>query len=313
MPRLTEALGGKVELFIKRDDVMGLGGGGNKVRKLEFVVGEALAQGADTLYTAGAVQSNHCRLTAAAAAKEGLACRLVLQERVPGTYSPDKAGNNLLFSLLGVEAIDVVSAQADPLARMHELADQMAAQGRKAYVVPVGASTPLGALGYAACALETLAQIQEMRLRFDALVCGSGSGGTHAGLVAGLTAMSAGLPVIGVNVSRPKDAQEALILNIARAAAELAGSHVSPTAKDVECVDNQVGPGYSLPTKAMVEAVELFARTEGILLDPVYTGKAAAGFIELVRNGRFSAGQKVLFLHTGGSPALHAYSEYFRD
>jgi D-cysteine desulfhydrase len=308
MPRLSAALGGP-ELWIKRDDLLGLAAGGNKTRKLEFLVADALAQGADTLITVGAVQSNHCRLTLAAAVKEGLRCQLVLEERVPGSYAPDASGNNFLFDLLGVERVEVVEGGADLRAAMQHLADDLAAQGRRAYVIPGGGSNALGALGYVACAEELMAQSFELGVPFDRLVAASGSGGTHAGLVAGLHGVHAALPLTGVSVRAEKVAQEEKIHALAQAVADLLGVATPVPRHLVEVVDAYVGPGYSLPTAAMVEAVQLFARHEGILLDPVYTGKTAAGLIDMVRSGRFDAGERIVFLHTGGSPALFAYQD----
>ncbi|HNQ98463.1 MAG TPA: D-cysteine desulfhydrase [Trueperaceae bacterium] len=308
LPRLSAHLGGP-NLWIKRDDLLGLAGGGNKTRKLEFLVADAIEKGADTLVTTGAVQSNHCRLTLAAAVKEGLACRLVLEERVANSYSAEASGNNFLFGLLGVEAVTVVPAGTDLMARMTEVAADLAAQGRSAYVIPGGGSNTLGALGYVSCAQELMQQAFETGLRIDHLVTASGSGGTHAGVVAGLTGTSAGVPVTGISVRAAKAPQEEKILGLARATAELAGSRFLPTSDDVVVLDDYVGEGYSLPTDGMIEAVKLFARLDGVLLDPVYTGKAAAGLIDLVRSGAFGRHDNVVFLHTGGSPALYAYQD----
>jgi D-cysteine desulfhydrase len=255
------------------------------------------------------VQSNHCRLTLAAAVKEGLRCQLVLEERVPGSYAPDASGNNFLFGLLGVERVKVVEGGADLRAAMQHLADDLAAQGRQAYLIPGGGSNALGALGYVACAEELMAQSFELGVPFDRLVAASGSGGTHAGLVAGLHGVHADLPLIGVSVRAEKSAQEEKIHALAQAVADLLGIDTAVPRDLVEVVDGYVGPGYSLPTAAMVEAVQLFARHEGILLDPVYTGKTAAGLIDMVRSGRLGAGERVVFLHTGGAPALYAYQD----
>jgi len=310
LPRLSRALGGP-RIFMKRDDLLGPAAGGNKTRKLEFVVADALAQGADTLITCGAVQSNHCRLTLAAAVKEGLKCRLVLEERVPGSYNPRAGGNNLLYHLMGVEEIRVVPGGSDMMAEMQKVADELAAEGRKAYVIPGGASNELGALGYVACAEEILAQLFDMGLVVDYVVCASGSAGTHAGLVTGFYGNNSGISVVGINVSRTKEEQEKLVYNLVqRIAANLKLNQEIPR-KAVLCFGDYVGPGYSLPTPAMVEAVRLVAQTEAILLDPVYTGKAMAGLIDLVRTGFFKKDQTLLFVHTGGSPALYAYLDTF--
>ena len=306
MDRLSAALGGP-EVWIKRDDLLGLAGGGNKTRKLEFLVADALAQGADTLITVGAVQSNHCRLTLAAAVREGLRCRLVLEERVPGSYDPHASGNNLLFDLLGVEAVTVVPGGSDLAAAMAAVADDLKAQGRRGYVIPGGGSNALGAMGYVACAQEVLAQSFDQAVEFDRWVCASGSAGTHAGLLVGLSAAGAATPLTGINVRRPRAEQEGNVHALAAQAAALLDV-AAPAREAVECLDAWVGPGYSIPTPEMVQAVRMFASLEGVLLDPVYTGKAAAGLIGLVREGVLKKGERVMFLHTGGSPALYAYT-----
>jgi D-cysteine desulfhydrase len=294
---------------MKRDDLLGLAAGGNKTRKLEFLVADALAKGADTLITCGAVQSNHCRLTLAAAAAEGLKCRLLLEERVPGSYKPSGSGNNFLFRLLGVEQVKVVPGGSPLLQIMGEMAKELEPEGRTAYVIPTGGSNPIGATGYVACAEETLAQSFDLGIRIDRVVCASGSGGTHAGLAVGFYGSNSGIPVVGINVSRKKAPQEELIYGLAsRVAAHVGLAGMLPR-ETVLCFDEYVGPGYSLPTPSMIEAVQLLARTEAILLDPVYTGKAMAGLIDLVRKGFFAKGEHVLFVHTGGWPALYAYEE----
>jgi D-cysteine desulfhydrase len=306
LPRLTKLLGGP-DIYIKRDDLTGLAGGGNKTRKLEFLVADALAQGADTLLTVGAVQSNHCRLTLAGAAREGLRCRLVLEERVAGSYDRHASGNNFLFDLLGAESIAVVPSGTDLDAKLAAQAVELASNGRRGYAIAGGGSTALGALGYAACADELLAQCFDRGLRLDHIVCASGSAGTHAGLLAGLWGNHASIPVTGISVRRARGEQEALVTRLAHATADLLGLERGRLAAEVRVRDDWVGPGYSLPTEGMVEAVQLLAREEGVLLDPVYTGKAMAGLIGLIRSGVFRTGQNVLFLHTGGSPALFAY------
>lgn len=308
MPHLSRALGGGVELWIKRDDLLGLTGGGNKTRKLEFLVADALAQGADTLVTCGAPQSNHCRLTLGAAVREGLKCRLVIEERVPGSYAADASGNNLLFDLMAVERVTVVPGGSDLAAAMAAEVADLAAAGRRGYAIVGGGSNPLGALGYVACAHELLAQSFDRGVAFDHLIVASGSAGTHAGLVVGLESANAGLPVTGINVRRPQAEQEGNVHRLAEATTAFAGG--PPVARgSVICLDRWVGPGYSLPTPAMVAAVRLLAATEGVLLDPVYTGKAMAGLIDLVREGYFPSGSRVVFVHTGGAPALFAYRD----
>ena len=305
MDNLSRHLGGP-GIYFKRDDLLGLTSGGNKTRKLEFLVAEALAQGADTLITVGAVQSNHCRLTLSAAIKEGLKCRLVLEERVAGSYDESASGNNFLFRLLGVEAVKVVPAGTDLGAAMAEIAAELEAKGRKGYIIPGGGSTPLGALGYVACAEELIAQAFDQGLRIDQIVVASGSGGTHAGLAVGLASAHRGIPITGINVRRSRGEQEGNVHELALRTAELL-EVPGPARDQIVALDEWVGPGYSLPTDDMVDAVQLLARLEGVLLDPVYTGKAAAGLIGLVRRGAFRPDENVVFVHTGGAPALYAY------
>jgi len=304
--RLSAHMGGP-EIYVKRDDCLGLSGGGNKTRKLEFVVAEALSQGCDTLITCGAVQSNHCRLTLSAAVVEGLKCRLVLEERVPGSYNPDAGGNNFLFKLLGVEKISVVPGGSDMMAEMRKVAEDVTASGGKPYIIPGGASTPLGATGYVACAEEILRQCFDQSLVIDRVVCASGSAGTHAGLITGFFGNNSNIPVVGINVSRTKEVQEKIVYELAGKTCAFVGVGGDLPRETVECFGDYVGPGYSIPTAEMAEAVRLLARLEGILLDPVYTGKTMAGFLDLVRKGYFKKGEKILFVHTGGSPALYAY------
>jgi len=310
MPHLSKALGGP-NLWVKRDDLLGLTAGGNKTRKLEFLVADALAQGADTLITVGAVQSNHCRLTLAAAVKEGLKCQLVLEERVPDSYKEDASGNNFLFHLLGVEKLSVFPSGTDLQAEMQTLADSLASEGRKGYIIPGGGSNKLGSLGYVSCAEEILQQSYDMGLALDNIVCSSGSGGTHAGLVTGLMGNNANIPLTGISTRAAKEAQTDKLFKLANETADMLGIAGSIAREAIVVHDEYVGEGYSLPTDGMIEAVELFARLEGILLDPVYTGKTAAGLIDLVRKGHFKDDDNVLFVHTGGSPTLYAYQDMF--
>ena len=315
LPRFSAALaascpGGRgPEVWIKRDDMLGLFPGGNKTRKLEFLVADALAQGADTLVTCGAPQSNHCRITLAAAAREGLKCRFVIEERVPGSYHPKGSGNHFMFRLMGVEAITVVPAGSDMAAAMQRVADDLAAQGRKAYIIPGGGSNALGGLGYVACAQELQQQCFDRGLRLGRVVVGSGSSGTHGGLVAGFVGNCIDVPIIGVGVSRDPEQQEPLVLKEAQAVADLLGLRTQMPREAVRSVGGYWQPKYSVPNARMVEAVQMLARTEGIPLDPVYTGKIMAGLIGLARAGEFAPGERVLFIHTGGLPSLHAFED----
>ncbi len=301
------------EVWIKRDDLLGLSPGGNKTRKLEFLVADALAQGADTLLTCGAPQSNHCRITLAAAVKEGLKCRFVIEERVPGSFHEDANGNHFLFRLYGVEDITVVPAGTDMAAAMQQVADALGRDGRKAYVIPGGGSNALGGLGYVACAQELQQQCFEQVLHFDRLVVGSGSSGTHGGLVAGFLANRIGMRLTGVGVSRDPAQQAPLVLKEAQAVCNLLGLDIEVPASAVECVGGFWQPKYSLPNARMVEAVQALARTEAVLLDPVYTGKIMAGLIGLAREGLIDADERVLFLHTGGATSLFAYTDVLRS
>jgi len=306
LPNFSKALGGP-NIYIKRDDLLGLTSGGNKTRKLEFLVADALAQGADTLITCGAVQSNHCRLTLAAAVKEGLKCRLVLEERVKDSYNPDASGNNFLFRLLGVETTKVVPLGSNFMEIMQGIQAELAAEGRKGYIIPGGGSNVIGSTGYVACAQEILQQTFEMGLNLDYILSTSGSGGTHSGLLVGLIGNNSNIPIIGVSVRAAKEAQENMIFDLAQRTAAHVGFNGEIPREAVNVLDDYVGAGYSIPTSEMVEAVQLLARTEGILLDPVYTGKAMSGLIGLIRKGYFKKDDNVLFIHTGGSPALYAY------
>jgi D-cysteine desulfhydrase len=310
LPNFTRALspdGQGPNIWIKRDDMLGLFPGGNKTRKLEFLVADALAKGADTLITCGAPQSNHCRITLAAAVKEGLKCRFVIEERVPGSYSEDASGNHFMFRLMGVEAMTVVPAGSNMAAAMQAVADELAAQGRKGYIIAGGGSNALGGLGYVACAQELQQQFFEQGVQIDRVVVGSGSSGTHGGLLAGFLGNHINIPIVGIGVSRDPADQEPLVYKEAQAVADLLGLGLTIPREAVVSVGGFWQPKYSIPNAKMVEAVQMLARTEAILLDPVYTGKIMAGLIGLVRQGFFKPGENVLFLHTGGLPSLHAY------
>ena len=303
-PRLSAELG--VDLWIKRDDCTGLAGGGNKTRKLEFLLGEALEQGADTLVTQGAVQSNHVRQTAAAAASFGMGCRIILENRT-GNQADDYlwSGNVLLDRLLGAQ-IRTVAADTDMNAELAAEAEAVRAEGGTPYVIPGGGSNAVGALGYVDCALELAAQANEAGLVIDRLVTATGSAGTHAGLVAGLAVSGADIPVLGIGVRAPKAKQEENVFKLAVETAGLLG-HQERVRRDMVVADcDYVGAGYGLIDQAVVDALTLAARTEGLLLDPVYTGKAMKGLIALAKQGAFE-GQTVVFLHTGGSQGLFGY------
>ncbi|MBF9233167.1 D-cysteine desulfhydrase family protein [Microvirga alba] len=304
---LTRVLGGP-EIWVKRDDGTGLAGGGNKARKLEYLMAEALALGADTIVTAGGIQSNHARQTAAAAARLGLRCILVLTDSVPDRSSAyHKSANLLLDRLFGAD-IRFLDGSADPDAAMADIAARCEAEGRCPYVIPVGGSNAVGARAYVDAAAEVLDQAAALGVRFSHVVLATGSGGTHAGLVVGFAAREVDLPVLGVSVSRKREEAIHRVRGLVEKTAAVVGSEGF---SDILIDDRFVGPGYGMPTEAMAEAVRLVARTEGLLLDPVYTGKAMAGLIALIREGTFRPDDRVLFWHTGGSVALFAYDEVF--
>ena len=306
LERLSSALGG-VNIYIKRDDLLGPAGGGNKIRKLEFLMADALEKGADTIITCGAVQSNHCRLTLAVSNQEGLPCHLVLK----GEYNRHASGNNLLFDLLGAESIVNVPADSNLDDDMQNLADELKAKGRKPYIIPLGGTNEIGLLGYVACAQEILQQAFEMGIDIEHVVCTSGSGGTHGGLLAGFRGFDAPVPVTGISVYHKKDPQrDKLYVHCAEAANTL-GIQNRVTMDDVIVFDDYVGPGYAKVTKEMIDAVRLVAKTEAIFLDPVYTGKTMAGLIDFAKKGYFGSAKNILFLHTGGSPALYNFAGDF--
>lgn len=310
LPRLTAALsaspGGGPELWIKRDDCTGLAGGGNKTRKLEYLLGDALANDADTLVTQGAIQSNHVRQTAAAAAKFGLKCEIILEHRT-GSQALDynRSGNVLLDELLGART-RVVPGGTDMNQALAEVAAEVAERGDRPYVIPGGGSNIIGALGYVECALELVNQANEMGLEIDRIVTATGSAGTHAGLVAGLAVMGADIPVLGIGVRAPKETQEANVFKLAQETADLLG-HKDRVTRDLVVANcDYVGAGYGLVDQGVIEALKLAARTDGILLDPVYSGKGMKGLIDLAAKGDFD-GETVVFLHTGGAQGLFGY------
>lgn len=312
MPNLSRHLGGP-NLFIKRDDCTGLATGGNKTRKLEFLVAEALAQGADTLITQGAVQSNHARQTVAAAARFGLQSKILLETRVA---DPDQdyqeSGNVMLDRLMGGDIVSYLPAGTNMQQAMEEYAAELRAKGRKPYVIPGGGSNPVGALGYVACAQELLTQSFEMGLRLDWVVHATGSAGTQAGLVTGLSAMNSGIPVMGVSVRAAQQQQEENVWKLVQATRDYMGLSADTVRRgDIHVDAGHVGGGYGVPTEGMVEAVRLTAELEGILLDPVYSGKGMAGLIAQIRAGRYTKDQNVVFVHTGGSATLFAYRSTF--
>lgn len=307
MPRLTELLGGP-RLFIKRDDCTGLATGGNKTRKLEFLVGEALQEKADMLVTQGAVQSNHVRQTAAAACKVGMACHVLLERRVPGREaSYEETGNVLLDNIFGATH-EFRPAGLDMNAEAIEVTEALRAKGHRPYFIPGGGSNPTGALGYANCAQEIRDHSAETGQSFDWLVMSTGSTGTHAGLVAGFEAIGHNLPVMGVSVRQPRERQMAAVHGLTQKTLEKLGKESVPLSR-ILVDDSYVGEGYGIPAESTLEAIRLTAQQEGVLLDPVYSAKGMAGLIGMIRQGFFKPTDNVLFLHTGGATALFAYQD----
>lgn len=312
MDRLSKELGGP-EIWIKRDDCTGLSTGGNKTRKLEFLMAEALAEGADTIITQGATQSNHARQTAAFSAKLGLACHILLEDRTGSNDANYNTNGNVLLDHLHGATTSRRAGGVDMAAEMEVLADRLRGDGRKPYVIPGGGSNPTGALGYVNCAFELVGQANDRGLVIDHIVTATGSAGTQAGLITGLKALNAGIPLLGIGVRAPKAKQEESVFNLARRTAEKLGCPTVVAREDVVANTDYVGAGYGIPREDTLEAIRMFAGLEGILLDPVYSGKGAAGLIDLIRKGRFTKGQRVVFLHTGGAAGLFGYDAVFAE
>ena len=308
MPNLTKLLGGP-QLYVKRDDCTGLATGGNKTRKLEFLIADALDKGADTVITHGAVQSNHVRQTAAAAGRYGLRCEALLERRVAGHGVAYEATGNVLLDRLFRARLHLVEAGIDMDAACADLAEEIRAQGGKPYYIPGGGSNSIGALGYVNCGLELLQQANDAGLRVDCVVLGTGSTGTQSGLVCGLEGANAGIDVLGICVRRPKAPQEEAVHKLASETAEQIGVRGGIPRERIMANGDYVGEGYGIPTAGTIQAIRIAAEQEGLLLDPVYSGKAMDGMIDLCRKGFFGADQNVVFLHTGGSAALFAYED----
>jgi len=302
LSRLTAKLGGP-QLWVKRDDQTGLATGGNKARKLEFLVAEALAQGADTLITCGAAQSNHARQTAAAAAKFGLDCTLVLR----GEQPQEARGNLLLDRLFGA---DVVWAGDQPIPeRLEEVAEDVRARGRRPYVIPLGGSNPIGAAGYVVAMEELLGQCTQSAVSFDHMVLATGSGGTQAGLVVAARALGCGSRILGISVSLDADTLCSQLAEITTATAKHLDLSLAFAPEDFEVEDRYLGGGYGVVGDLERNAIHVMARTEGLLLDPVYTGRAFGGLLDLIEHGAFEPEERVLFWHTGGAASLFARTD----
>ncbi len=306
LPRLSAALGGP-RIWVKRDDASGLAFGGNKARKLEYLLADARQQHADVVLTVGATQSNHCRQTAAAAAKIGMECELLLEHRFPDW--PDdyrSGGNRQLDGLLGATVIDCENG-TDMDAAMEARAEVLREQGRRPYLIPMGGSSVVGSLGYRTAAVELLRQADDAGFEPREIIHATSSGGTQAGLLAGIALRRREVPVLGVSAGAPAEYLGPVVAGLVAGVFDYIGVDRSVPDQDVVVDDRFVGEAYGMPTVAMHEAVSLCAREEGLLLDPVYTGKAMAGLIERVSNGRYDPTDHVVFVHTGGTPALFAY------
>ncbi|MCP4486724.1 MAG: D-cysteine desulfhydrase [Gammaproteobacteria bacterium] len=310
LDRLSKELGGP-EIWIKRDDCTGLSTGGNKTRKLEFLMAEAQAENADLVMTQGATQSNHARQTAAFAAKLGMDCHILLEDRTQSTDSNYLNNGNVFLDRLHGATDEKRGPDLDMNAEMEAVADKFRAEGRKVYTIPGGGSNATGALGYVNCAFELVGQANDRGLVIDHLVHATGSCGTQAGLVVGLQGMNAQIPLLGIGVRAPRETQEQNIFKLAQATAAKLGCPDVVKREDVHANCDYVGPGYGFPAEDTLEAISMFAQLESILLDPVYSGKGAAGLIDLIRKGHFKKGERVVFLHTGGSAALFGYTDKF--
>lgn len=310
MDRLSEELGGP-RLWVKRDDCTGLSTGGNKTRKLEFLMADAQKKGADTIITQGATQSNHARQTAAACAKLGLQCRILLEDRTGSNDNQYILNGNVLLDRLHGAPISKRPGNTDMAAEMVTLADKLNANGSNCYIIPGGGSNSIGALGYVNCARELTEQAAEIGLKIDSLLHATGSSGTQAGLVTGFAAIKSEIHLLGIGVRAAKEKQEQMVYDLAVKTADQLGLGQIVKRENVLANCDYVGPGYGLPTQGMRDAIKLLARTEGLLFDPVYSGKGLDGMIDQIKQGYFDDMQNVVFLHTGGSAALFGYPETF--
>jgi L-cysteate sulfo-lyase len=306
LPNLTRHLDGP-NLYIKRDDHTGLALGGNKTRKLEFLIGDALMKKATHILTQGATQSNHVRQTIAAANKFGLKCTVLLEERVPDAHDEYYANGNVLLDQILGATIETRPAGLDMNQELEAVGERLRKEGETPYLIPGGGSNAIGALGYVVSAQELVAQANDQRLAIDHIVHATGSTGTQAGILVGIEGSNSRIPVLGISVRAPREKQEANVRRLARETWELLGVRGEFPDASVVVNSDYVGGGYGVPTEGMVEAVQLLARHEGILLDPVYTGKGFAGLVDLVRKGHFRKGKNVVFVHTGGAAGLFAY------
>ncbi|MDM5148177.1 D-cysteine desulfhydrase [Candidatus Persebacteraceae bacterium Df01] len=306
MSALSKALGGP-RIWIKRDDCTGLAGGGNKTRKLEFLMADAVKKKADVIITQGAVQSNHVRQSVAIAAKLGMASYALFEERIDSKDNDYNHNGNVLLTKMFNTHISRHPSGTDMNAAMESVAEKLRVEGKNPYIIPGGGSNTIGALGYVNCALELIAQTNEQNLHVDHIIHATGSSGTQAGLVTGIHGMNATTSVLGIGVRMPRDIQEANVLALAQDTAQMLGFRTAITPEEVQANCDYVGEGYGIPADSTLEAIQMTAQLEGILLDPVYSGKGMAGLIDLIRKGVFHRNENVVFIHTGGAQALFGY------
>ena len=316
LENLTQHLDGP-DIYIKRDDCTGLAFGGNKSRKLEFLIGDALKNKADVVITAGAVQSNHCRQTAAAATKFGMECIIVAKP----SWSKEYNGNLFLDELLGAKLVlleeDNEALDQGGKLSMEETIENLMAdlktKGKNPYYIPVGGSNSIGSLGYISMTMELIAQANEMGIEIGSMVAASGSGGTQTGMILGADVEKSGIQTVGMAISSDATVVIPKLKDLCNQTSEYYELGLSYEEKDIIFNDNYIGEGYGIPSEEMIEAVKLLARKEGIILDPVYSGKAFAGMVDLIKKGYFDKSKAVVFIHTGGTPALFVYSDSFRE
>ncbi len=316
LENLTQHLDGP-DIYIKRDDCTGLAFGGNKSRKLEFLIGDALKNKADVIITAGAVQSNHCRQTAAAATKFGMECIIVAKP----SWSKEYNGNLFLDELLGAKLVlleeDNEALDQGGKLSMEETIENLMAdlktKGKNPYYIPVGGSNSIGSLGYISMTMELIAQANEMGIEIGSMVAASGSGGTQTGMILGADVEKSGIQTVGMAISSDATIVIPKLKDLCNQTSDYYELGLSYDEKDIIFNDNYIGEGYGIPSEEMIEAVKLLARKEGIILDPVYSGKAFAGMVDLIKEGYFDKSKAVVFIHTGGTPALFVYSDSFRE
>ena len=316
LENLTQHLDGP-DIYIKREDCTGLAFGGNKSRKLEFLIGDALKNKADVIITAGAVQSNHCRQTAAAATKFGMECIIVAKP----SWSKEYNGNLFLDELLGAKLVlleeDNEALDQGGKLSMEETIENLMAdlktKGKNPYYIPVGGSNSIGSLGYISMTMELIAQANEMGIEIGSMVAASGSGGTQTGMILGADVEKSGIQTVGMAISSDATIVIPKLKDLCNQTSDYYELGLSYDEKDIIFNDNYIGEGYGIPSEEMIEAVKLLARKEGIILDPVYSGKAFAGMVDLIKKGYFDKSKAVVFIHTGGTPALFVYSDSFRE